>query len=231
MSVIIEKLGFAPTYVPYLEALELQRSIHAEVATQTRQNTILLLEHEAVITAGKRTEDHEYPTDDKTPVVKIDRGGKLTWHGPGQLVGYPIIRLPEDPFDVVAYVRIIEEILINVLADYGIKGERVEGRSGVWVLGDGFTQDKKIAAIGIRVSKRTTMHGFSLNCSNDLNPFSQFIPCGITDAGVTSISEQLGRTVNPADVVDRVAAELEKYADKLGMVFEPGAEPVAPTQD
>ena len=146
-------------------------------------------------------------------------------------MGYPIVRLPEDPFDVVAYVRIIEEILINVLADYGIKGERIEGRSGVWVLGDGFTQDKKIAAIGIRVSKRTTMHGFSLNCSNDLNPFSQFIPCGITDAGVTSISEQLGRTVNPADVVDRVAAELEKYADKLGMVFEPGAEPVAPTQD
>ena len=147
MSVTIERVGFAPNYVNYVECLDEQYRIHDEVANRTRQNTILLLEHEAVITAGKRTEDHEYPADKSTPVVKIDRGGKLTWHGPGQLTGYPILRLPE-PIDVVAYVRIIEEIIINVLAGLGIKGERVEGRSGVWILGDGVTQDKKIAALG-----------------------------------------------------------------------------------
>ena len=115
---------------------------------------------------------------------------------PGQLTAYPILRLPE-PIDVVAYVRIVEEIIINVLAGLGIKGERVEGRSGVWILGDGVTQDKKIAALGMRVSRNTTMHGFAINCCNDLAPFAQFIPCGISDAGVTTISEQLGRTVTP----------------------------------
>ena len=143
MSVIIERVGFAPNYVNYAESLDEQRRIHAEVAERTRNNTILLLEHEAVITAGKRTEDHEYPTDKTTPVVKIDRGGKLTWHGPGQLTGYPIVRLPE-PIDVVAYVRLLEEIIMNVLAEFGIKGERVEGRSGVWVLGDEHTPDQKM---------------------------------------------------------------------------------------
>ena len=186
MSVILERVGFAPDYVNYVESLDMQSRLHAEVAARARQNTILLLEHEPVITAGKRTEDHEYPTDRSTPVVKIDRGGKLTWHGPGQLTGYPILKLPE-PLDVVAYVRLLEEIIMNVLAQLGIKGERVEGRSGVWILGDGITPDKKIAAIGIRVSKQTTMHGFAINCCNETAPFMQFIPCGITDAGVTTI--------------------------------------------
>ena len=214
MSVIIERVGFAPNYVNYTESLDEQRRIHAEVAERTRNNTILLLEHEAVITAGKRTEDHEYPTDKTTPVVKIDRGGKLTWHGPGQLTGYPIVRLPE-PIDVVAYVSLLEEIIMNVLA------ERVEGRSGVWVLGDEHTPDQKIAAIGIRVSKNTAMHGFAINCCNETAPFMQFIPCGITDAGVTTMSEQLGRTVTPAEILEPLERELTRYADRLAESFEP----------
>ena len=208
MSVIIERVGFAPNYVNYAESLDEQRRIHAEVAERTRNNTILLLEHEAVITAGKRTEDHEYPTDKTTPVVKIDRGGKLTWHGPGQLTGYPIVRL-------------LEEIIMNVLAEFGIKGERVEGRSGVWVLGDEHTPDQKIAAIGIRVSKNTAMHGFAINCCNETAPFMQFIPCGITDAGVTTMSEQLGRTVTPAEILEPLERELTRYADRLAESFEP----------
>lgn len=135
MSVILERVGFAPDYVNYVESLDMQSRLHEEVAARARQNTILLLEHEPVITAGKRTEDHEYPTDRSTPVVKIDRGGKLTWHGPGQLTGYPILKLPE-PLDVVAYVRLLEEIIMNVLAQLGIKGERVEGAAacGFWAM-------------------------------------------------------------------------------------------------
>lgn len=220
MTVNIERVGFAPDFVDYVEALELQQKVHAKVAAQEQQNTVLLLEHESVITAGKRTEDHEYPQDSSTRVVKIDRGGKLTWHGPGQLVGYPIVRLPE-PIDVVKYVRIIEEILINVLASLDIHAERVEGRSGVWMVGKNGEQDKKIAAIGIRVAKNTTMHGFSINCSNDLDPFGQFIPCGISDAGVTSISEQLGRNFEPAEIVERLEKELISYEDQLAAQFEP----------
>lgn len=219
MTVNIERVGFAPHYVDYVEALELQQEIHEKVSASKQQNTILLLEHEAVITAGKRTEDHEYPVDSSTPVVKIDRGGKLTWHGPGQLVGYPIVRLPE-PLDVVKYVRILEEILINLFDSMGIKTQQVDGRSGVWVVSEG-VQDKKIAAIGIRVAKNTTMHGFSINCSNELDPFAQFIPCGITDAGVTNISDQLGRNIEPLDIVERLEEELYRYADQLAAPFEP----------
>lgn len=224
MTVKFEHMGLAPDYVDYERALNRQVELLNEVAALKTQNTVLLLEHQPVFTAGKLTEDHEYPTDKSIPVIKTDRGGKLTWHGPGQLTGYPILRLPL-PFDVVKYVRILEEIIINVVASYGIKGDRVEGRSGVWVLGDGISQDKKIAAIGIRVSKRTTMHGFALNCSNDTNPFGQFIPCGISDAGVTTISEQVGYTVTPADVIDRVEAEIEKYANQLALDFAPGDSP------
>ena len=221
MALLFERVGLAPDYVEYTSALNYQRTVHEEVATGVRQNTVLLLEHEEVITAGKRTEDHEYPTDNRVPVIKIDRGGKLTWHGPGQLVGYPIVQLPE-PIDVVRYVRVLEEVLINVLTDLGITCQRVEGRSGVWVLGDGaLVQDKKIAAIGIRVAKNTTMHGFSINCNNPTDPFGAFIPCGITDAGVTTISEQLGRNINPADIVDRVEEELARYADQLAADFTP----------
>lgn len=219
MTVNIERVGFAPDYVDYVEALELQQRVHTQVAEGKQQNTVLLLEHQEVITAGKRTEDHEYPANDDVPVVKIDRGGKLTWHGPGQLVGYPIVRLPE-PIDVVRYVRVCEDVMIKVLARLGIDGQRVDGRSGVWIIKEG-EQDRKIAQIGIRVSRNTTMHGFAINCNNDLDPFSAFIPCGITDAGVTSISEQLGKTVTPGDIVDLVEQELLAHADQLAAQFEP----------
>lgn len=219
MSVIIKRLGFAPNYVDYQNALEHQQNVHEKVASRIQQNTILLLEHAEVITAGKRTEDHEYPNSGSVPVIKIDRGGKLTWHGPGQLVGYPIVQLPE-PIDVVKYVRVCEDVLIAVLARLGITGQRVENRSGVWILQEGH-QDQKIAQIGIRVSRNTTMHGFAINCSNTLDPFGAFIPCGITDAGVTSISEQLGRIVPPLEIVDIVEEELQARADELAASFTP----------
>lgn len=223
MALLFERVGFAPQYVDYETALEYQRKTHEKVATRQQQNTVLLLEHQEVITAGKRTEEHEYPTDNRVPVIKIDRGGKLTWHGPGQLVGYPIVQLPE-PTDVVKYVRVLEEVLINVLTRLGITCQQVEGRSGVWVMGDGaLVPDKKIAAIGIRVSKNTTMHGFSINCNNPTDPFGAFIPCGITDAGVTTISEQLGRNISPADIVKQVEEELNRYANQLAASFTPAA--------
>ncbi|WP_129659164.1 lipoyl(octanoyl) transferase LipB [Rothia uropygialis] len=222
MSLVMNRVGLAPEYVDYREALALQEEIHHRVSNQEQDNTVLLLEHLPVYTAGKRTEKHEYPTDG-TDVVPIDRGGKLTWHGPGMLVGYPIVKLPE-PVDVVKYVRILEEILMKVVRDLGVDGQRVEGRSGVWVLGEGIEPDKKIAAIGIRVSRNTTMHGFALNCSNELTSFSNFIPCGITDASVTTISEQLGRNISPADVVDRVEQELMANADRLAAQFIPRGE-------
>lgn len=221
MALKFERVGLAPDYVDYSSALELQQATHQKVAAKQQQNTVLVLEHQAVITAGKRTESHEYPSDQSTPVIKIDRGGKLTWHGPGQLVGYPIVRLPE-PIDVVKFVRDLEEILINLLTEMGITCQRIEGRSGVWVPGDGaLLQDKKIAAIGLRVSKNTTMHGFSINCNNPVDVFEPFIPCGITDAGVTTISEQLGRNVNPADIVDALEAHMLRYTDTLAENFTP----------
>ncbi len=218
----MNRVGLAPEYVDYREALALQEEIHRSVSNEERDNTVLLLEHPPVYTAGKRTEKHEYPTDG-TDVVPIDRGGKLTWHGPGMLIGYPIVKLPE-PIDVVRYVRILEEILMKIVQDLGVNGERVEGRSGVWVRGEGIEPDRKIAAIGIRVAKNTTMHGFALNCNNDLNAFSNFIPCGITDASVTTISEQLGRNISPADVVDQVERELLANADRLAASFTPRVE-------
>lgn len=219
----MNRVGLAPEYVDYREALALQEEIHRSVSNEERDNTVLLLEHPPVYTAGKRTEKHEYPTDG-TDVVPIDRGGKLTWHGPGMLIGYPIVKLPE-PIDVVRYVRILEEILMKIVRDLGVNGERVEGRSGVWVRGEGIEPDRKIAAIGIRVAKNTTMHGFALNCNNDLNAFSNFIPCGITDASVTTISEQLGRNISPSDVVDQVERELLANADRLAASFTPRVEP------
>jgi lipoyl(octanoyl) transferase len=205
----IQTIGLAPDYVPFLDGWALQRSIHAEVVDGSRPDTLLLLEHEPVYTAGARTARHERPTDG-TPVVDVDRGGKITWHGPGQLVGYPIVRLPE-PMDVVAHVRRLEGLLIDVLSEYDVTGYRVEGRSGVWVrrpLGE-----DKIAAIGVRVQRGVTMHGFALNCDNSLAGFRGIIPCGITDAGVTTLSEVVGADISPADVQDSVAsAFLAEYA-------------------
>ncbi|MEV4735313.1 MULTISPECIES: lipoyl(octanoyl) transferase LipB [unclassified Microbacterium] len=194
--------GLAPAYVPYTEGWDLQRRVHAEVVAGTRPDTLLLLEHEAVYTAGKRTEAHERPQDG-TPVVDVDRGGKITWHGPGQLVGYPIVRLSE-PMDVVAHVRRLESILIDVLRPFGVDGYQVEGRSGVWVRRP--LSEDKVAAIGVRVQQGVTMHGFAINCDNTLAGFRGIIPCGITDAGVTTVSEITGRTVSPTDIVDAVSA-------------------------
>jgi lipoate-protein ligase B len=189
--------GLSANSVPYLDAWEQQRAVHADVVAGRAPDTVILLEHEPVYTAGKRTEDTERPTDG-TPVIDVDRGGKITWHGPGQLVGYPILRLPE-PVDVVGYVRGLEAMLISVLADLGVESHRVEGRSGVWVH-QSDAPDAKIAAIGIRVASGVTMHGFALNCSNSLAPYEKIVACGIRDAGVTTISRELGRLVHPTDV-------------------------------
>ncbi|GAA2781723.1 lipoyl(octanoyl) transferase LipB [Mycolicibacterium pallens] len=183
--------------VDYLDAWQMQREL-ADARVAGGPDTLLLLEHPAVYTAGKRTEAHERPMDG-TPVVDTDRGGKITWHGPGQLVGYPVIGLAE-PLDVVNYVRRLEESLISVCADLGLETGRVEGRSGVWVTGT-----RKIAAIGIRVARGTTLHGFALNCDCDLGAYSTIVPCGISDAGVTSLTAELGRHVGVEDVRARVA--------------------------
>ena len=201
--------GFAADAVPYIEGWELQRRVHADVVAGTRPDTLILLEHEAVYTAGKRTEPHERPRDG-TPVIDVDRGGKITWHGPGQLVGYPIVRLHE-PIDVVAHVRRMERTLIDVLRPFGVDGYQVEGRSGVWVRRP--LSEDKVAAIGVRVQQGVTMHGFAINCDNSLAGFRGIIPCGITDAGVTTVSEVSGISTTPLDIVDAVrTAFLTEYA-------------------
>jgi len=199
--------GLSANSVPYVEALGLQRATHAAVSSGSSPDTLLLLEHPSVYTAGKRTEDFERPTDG-TPVIDVDRGGKITWHGPGQLVGYPIVRLAE-PIDVVGYVRRLEGMLIGVLSDLDIDAGRVVGRSGVWIGYDSPVGAEKIAAIGIRVAGGVTMHGFSLNCSNSFDAYSKIVACGILDAGVTSISRVLGREVTPEDVVPLVRQHAE----------------------
>ena len=189
--------------VDYETAWALQRQL-ADARVDGGPDTLLLLEHPSVYTAGKRTLPEERPVDG-TAVVDTDRGGKITWHGPGQLVGYPIIGLAE-PLDVVNYVRRLEESLIHVCADLGLETGRVEGRSGVWVPADDKGPARKVGAIGVRVSRATTLHGFALNCDCDLNAFSAIVPCGIADAGVTSLTAELGHRVGVEDVMDRVTA-------------------------
>ena len=192
--------------VPYEEAWARQRELHAARVDGTGPDTLLLLEHPSVYTAGRRTEPHERPFDG-TPVIDVDRGGKITWHGPGQLVGYPIVALP-DPVDVVAHVRRLEAALIGVCDGLGVTTARVEGRSGVWVAADppggAGRPERKIAAIGVRVARGVTMHGFALNCDPDLGAFGAIVPCGIVDAGVTSLSAELGRDVPVDEVIDAV---------------------------
>jgi lipoyl(octanoyl) transferase len=188
--------------VDYQAAWQLQREL-ADARVAGRPDTLLLLEHPPVYTAGRRTLPGERPVDD-TPVVDTDRGGKITWHGPGQLVGYPIIGLAE-PLDVVNFVRRLEEAMIKVCAQLGLEAGRVEGRSGVWVPSDGVRPARKVGAIGIRVSRATTLHGFALNCDCDLAAFSSIVPCGISDAGVTSLTAELGRRVSVNDVMAPVA--------------------------
>lgn len=196
--------------VDYQTAWDEQRVIHEGVAAGDRPDTVLLLEHPSVYTAGKLTEPWDRPFDG-TPVVDVDRGGKITWHGPGQLVGYPIIKLPVIKgglADVVAHVRRIEALLITVCAELGLAAERVKGRSGVWVRADERGQDRKVAAIGIRVARGVSMHGFALNCDPDLTAFDRIVPCGIKDASVTSLTAELGREVTVAEVLPLVEREL-----------------------
>ena len=192
--------------VPYEQAWQRQRDVHAAVLAGTEPDTVLLLEHPPVYTAGRRTEASERPSDG-TPVIDVDRGGKITWHGPGQLVGYPILRLPE-PMDVVGHVRRIEGVLIDVCAELGVAAGRVEGRSGVWLPADDLRPERKIAAIGIRVVKGVTMHGFALNCDPDLTWYDRIVPCGIADAGVTSLTRELGRDVTVDEVLPLVERRL-----------------------
>ncbi|MFL6128192.1 MAG: lipoyl(octanoyl) transferase LipB [Mycobacteriales bacterium] len=196
--------------VPYEQAWAWQRRLHAERVAGARPDTVLLLEHPAVYTAGKRTEPWERPVDG-TPVLDVDRGGRITWHGPGQLVGYPIVALAE-PVDVVAYVRRLEAVLIGACAQLGLTAVAVEGRSGAWVRADERGPDRKVAAIGVRVSQGVTMHGFSLNCDPDMAVYAGIVACGIADAGVTSLTGELGRDVTVAEAIEPVEAALHKAA-------------------
>lgn len=207
----VRELGFDTEAVDYMTGWDLQRDLHAQVVAGDAPSTVLLLEHQSVYTAGRRTEDFERPFDG-TPVIDVDRGGKITWHGPGQLVGYPIIRL-DNPMDVIAHVRRIESMLIDVCAGLGVATSRVKGRSGVWVPADDRGPDRKVAAIGIRVAQGVTMHGFALNCDNDLAWFDRIVPCGIRDAEVTTLSAELGRDVTIAEVVPAVIELLPRLVD------------------
>lgn len=216
-----EQLGFAPDTVDYVTAWDHQRQVHAGVVADDLPDTTILLEHTAVYTAGKRTEAHERPTDG-TPVVDVDRGGKITWHGPGQLVGYPIVHLP-NPVDVVAHVRRLEEVMIRTCAEFGLTVQRVDGRSGVWVtdempvIGSLPRRDRKIGAIGVRVSHDVTMHGFALNANCDLAWADPIIPCGIADAGVSSISVELGREVTVRDLLPVIKRHLAEVLDAVSI--------------
>jgi lipoyl(octanoyl) transferase len=211
--------GFGERAVPYEEAWELQRRTHARRVDDEIPDTVLLLEHSPVYTAGKRTQAMDRPIGDPgAPVIDVDRGGKITFHGPGQLVGYPIVRLPDHVL-VVDYVRRLEEALIHVCAELGVSTARVPGRSGVWVAEDARGPERKIAALGIRVSRGVTMHGFAVNCDVDLAWYDRFVPCGISDAGVTSLSAELDRDVT----VEEVAPVAERHLrDLLGWApYEP----------
>ena len=208
-------LALGPGPVDYMDGWDLQRRIHAGRVAGQVPDICLLLEHEPVYTAGKRTAASDRPFGDPgAPVIDVDRGGKITWHGPGQLTGYPIIKLRQ-PLDVVAYVRMLEEALIRTCAEFGVTTARVEGRSGAWVLGDvSGRPDRKLGAIGARVARGVTMHGFALNCDCDLSWYDRIVPCGIRDAGVTTLSAEAGRRITVAEVkpvLERHLAEVLGY--------------------
>jgi lipoyl(octanoyl) transferase len=203
--VLVQRLGL----VDYEHAWQQQRELHAQRVADSVEDTVLLVEHPPVFTAGRRTEAHERPLDG-TPVVDVDRGGKITFHGPGQLVGYPIVRLPGHVF-VVDYVRRLEEAMIAACAELGVRTGRVRGRSGVWLEAAGGRPERKICALGIRVSRGVTMHGFAINADVDLTWFGRIVPCGIADAGVTSLTEELGRPVT----VDEVSHAVEPHLRRL----------------
>jgi lipoyl(octanoyl) transferase len=198
------RVGFDPNFIGYQEGFDLQKQIHADVVARKLPDTVLLLEHRSVYTAGKRTEMEELPRDG-SEYFETNRGGKITWHGPGQLVGYPIMQLPQ-PIDVVGYVRFLEQVLIDCIAEFGITGTRVDGRTGVWVeTEDGY---EKVAAIGIRVAEKVTMHGFALNCNNSLEPYEHIIACGISDAKTTTLSQLAGRNITPLDAVTLIEKQM-----------------------
>jgi lipoyl(octanoyl) transferase len=213
VQLVIDRIGLDGDAIEYQTAWNLQRDLHQKVVAHETSDTVLLLEHPSVYTAGRRTEAFERPVDG-TPVIDVDRGGKITWHGPGQLIGYPVVHLPS-PMDVVSHVRRLEEVLIGVCSDFDLETSRIKGRSGVWVLDP--IEDRKIAAIGVRVAQGVTMHGFALNCNNDLSWFDRIVPCGIRDAGVTTMSKEIGRNIS----VDEVASSAELH---LNRVFGPIAE-------
>ena len=205
-------VGLAPDFIGYDAGYQLQLETHRAVVSGLIQDTVLLLEHSPVYTAGKRTETHELP-DDGSDFVETNRGGKITWHGPGQLIGYPIMRLPQ-PIDVVAYVRWIEEVLIEVVAEFGVRGIRVKGRTGVWVETPLGTQ--KIAAIGIRIAEKVTMHGFALNCSNTLEPYEHIVACGISDATNTTLSVLTGKLISPAMAANLIMEKMGEIPNVRG---------------
>jgi lipoyl(octanoyl) transferase len=225
VPLLFERAGM----VDYLTAWERQRQLATARAEDTGPDTVLLLEHPAVYTAGKRTQPEDRPTDG-TPVVEVDRGGRITWHGPGQLVGYPIVKLTA-PVDVVGYVRLLEQVLIAACGDLGLDAGRVAGRSGVWLPAGGGRPERKVAAIGVRIARGVAMHGFALNCDPDLAAFDRIVPCGITDAGVTSLTVELGRHVTVAEALDPVTHRLtDGFAGRLKVSVTPAREqPIAPT--
>jgi lipoyl(octanoyl) transferase len=208
-DLVFTRMGLDGDPADYLAAWDLQRQLHEQRVRGEIPDTCLLLEHQPVYTAGRRTDPLDRPLGDPgAPVIDVDRGGKITWHGPGQLTGYPIVALDE-PVDVVAYVRLIEAALIGVCAEFGVQAGRVEGRSGVWLRGDGGARpDRKVAAIGIRVARGVTMHGFALNCDCDLSWFDRIVPCGLRDASVTSLSAEAGRPVPVTATLDAVERHL-----------------------
>ena len=197
--------------VEFKQAWDQQRELHHKIVSENHPNTVVLLEHQNVYTAGRSTKPEDRPID-SSPVFDIDRGGRITWHGPGQIVCYPIIKL-DDPVDVVAHVRRLEILIMNVCSKLGLETTQIEGRSGVWVKGNGFL-DKKIAAIGIRVAKKATMHGFALNCNNSLVAFRKIVPCGIADSDVTTLSLELGRDVSVSEVASLIEQEIRNGALK-----------------
>lgn len=186
----------------YQECWQLQREIHDSVANGIRQNTLILVEHPSVFTAGRRTQIHERPQDG-TPVIDVDRGGQITWHGPGQIVGYPIVQLKKRN-EVVGFVRQLEVAMIETLKDFGLNGISIPGKTGVWIKD---STERKIAAIGVRVAKGVTMHGFALNVNPDLSNFNRIIPCGMPDAETTSMAKELNRAIT----ISEVSPTLEKH--------------------
>ncbi len=202
-----------PGLTDYQDAWDLQRAVHQEVVDGVAPDTVILVEHPSVYTAGRRTNRAERP-DDGTPVVDVDRGGKITWHGPGQLVAYPIVRLAE-PVDVVAYVRALESAVMDVCTSLGVETVRVEGRSGVWLAATATRRERKVCAIGVRVARGVTMHGLALNCCPDLGEFSRIVPCGITDADVTSLSLETGRQVTLDEVSPLLVEALRRHLASL----------------